>query len=405
MSKNPGNSGNSRSGMLEKVITSARMAIMAIDSGSVTLDDQLDRTPEDCRRILEHLLMQFYRYRKSIRRAWGKFCRKEPSPSIAALLDAAVTQCLFQNQLNPASVVNVAVMLARSDHADKFVNAVLRSVLREGFTPPEKAQDILPDGVLKRWRKSFPAETVEDFAALFLKKPEFTFRLCRDARIPEDCREVTAYEPFRFACGTPRKILDSPEFRRGEYYIQDPAASMAAALAKEVLPKCVSLIDICAAPGGKTLMAAELLAKGAKVTAADISAKRQELTRENFRLRGVAAQVVTAKPEELTGSYDFVIADVPCSNSGVFRHRPDALWRFSEKSLKEVMKVQGKIIPEAARLTAPGGYLLISSCSIEADENEALGKKLAGFKLLTSRILLPTAENDGAFAALWQKLP
>ena len=393
------------SGVLERVLTGAQAAITAIDSGSVTLDDLLDRAPEDCRRMLEHLLMQFYRYRKSIRGAWQKFCRKMPSVHISSLLDAAVTQCLFQSQVNTYSVVNVAVMLARTEHADKFVNAVLRSVLREGYNFPKTAQEILPDAVLKRWKKSFASEDIQKFAELFLLKPPFTFRLCgKNAELlPEKSSEISAFDPFRFAAGSAAAVLDSKEFAAGKYYIQDPAASMAVSLAKNVLPECKNLLDLCAAPGGKTLMAAELLPAGAQITAADISEKRQKLTAENFKLREIEANIVTAKPEELQGSFDFVIADVPCSNTGVFRHRPDALWRFSEKSLAEVMELQKHIVAEAARLTGEGGYLLLSTCSIEADENNALSEQLKGFTLVESRTLLPEREHDGAFAALWRK--
>ena len=392
-------------GTLEKVLIAAQLAITSIDSGGMTLDDQLDQAPEDCRRMLEHLLMQFYRYRKSIRKAWKKFCRKEPSAQIGALLDAALTQCLFQSQVNSHSVVNVAVTLAKAEHADKFVNAVLRAVLRENYQQPARAQDILPDGILKRWRKSFSADQVEKFAGLFLAKPEFTFRVCRGGQIPDDCSAVTGFEPFVFAKGAPAGVLRSAEFAGGAYYIQDPAASMAVSLAAEVLSGCHSLLDLCAAPGGKTLQAAELLPAGAKITASDISANRQKLTRENLQLRHIDAETPVSKPEKLSGSFDFVIADVPCSNSGVFRRRPDALWRFSEKSLAEVMKLQKEIVCQAARLTAPGGYLLLSTCSIEADENEALGKNLTGFVQLKSRTLLPDESCDGAFASLWQKLP
>ena len=393
-----------QSGVLERVLTGAQAAITAIDSGSVTLDDLLDRAPEDCRRMLEHLLMQFYRYRKSIRGAWQKFCRKTPSVHISSLLDAAVTQCLFQSQVNTYSVVNVAVMLARTEHADKFVNAVLRSVLREGYNFPKSAQEILPDAVLKRWKKSFAAEEIEEFAGLFLLKPKFTFRLCQNESVlPEKSSETAAFEPFRFAAGSAAAVLGSAEFAAGKYYIQDPAASMAISMAKDVLGGCRNLLDLCAAPGGKTLMAAELLAEGAHITAADISEKRQKLTAENFKLRNVAADVVTARPEDLQGSFDFVIADVPCSNTGVFRHRPDALWRFTEKSLAEVMELQRDIVSKAAELTAEGGYLLLSTCSVEEDENSALSAELKGFTLIESRTLLPKREHDGAFAALWKK--
>lgn len=389
--------------MLEKVLSHAAEAIRLIDNGSGTLDEALERTDRDCRRTLEHLLSLVYRYRKSIRRSWNKFCRKPPSPEIASLLDAALTQCRYQSAVAPQSVVNVAVSLARKSRADKFVNAVLRSALREEFILPEKAADILPDAVLKRWRREFSPEKSDEFARLFLQKPEFTFRLCRGAVLPPECTEVPAHGKFRFAVGRAAEILNSPGFARGDYYIQDPATSLALSLAEGVVDENSSLLDLCAAPGGKTLMAAELLSEKAAITAADISAYRQKMSAENFARHRVNAEIIVSEPAKLTGNYQWVIADVPCSNSGVFRRRPDALWRFSEKSLAAVMKLQREIVTQAVRLTAPGGWLLLSSCSIEKDENQALIKAAEGCRLLKEATVYPSENADGAFAALLKK--
>jgi hypothetical protein len=131
--------------MLEKVMQEAAAMVTAIDAGRLTLDDALDNAPGDCRRTLEHLLSQLYRYRKSIRKSWSKFCRRQPDDEIAVLLDTALTQCRLQSAVAAQSVVNVAVTLAKKKHADKFVNAVLRSALREEWAVPSKAADILPD--------------------------------------------------------------------------------------------------------------------------------------------------------------------------------------------------------------------------------------------------------------------
>jgi len=397
-------SNKSGSGTLEKVLMQASAAIRQIDNGSGTLDEALDRCDGECRRSIEHLLAQVYRFRKSIRASWSKFCRSLPSPEISALLDAALTQCRFQSSVMPQSVVNVAVTLARKKRADKFVNAVLRNALRENFTMPSSAAEILPDALLKRWKRNFPAEQVEKMASLFLKKPEFTFRLCGETPLPPGAVAIPAHEPFRFASGKAAEILHSTSFVHGGYYIQDPATSLSVSLAGEVLPQCHTLLDLCAAPGGKTLMAAELLPAGAQITAADISAYRQKFTAENFSRHMVAAKIITADPSQITGSYQLVIADVPCSNSGVFRRRPDALWRFSEKSLADVMMLQRQILRQAERLTAPGGWLLVSTCSIEPDENEALLQTGSGFELLDQQTLYPGDTHDGAFAALFKKL-
>ncbi|MBR7121248.1 MAG: methyltransferase domain-containing protein [Lentisphaeria bacterium] len=391
-------------GMLENVLELSVAAVSAIDSGKVTLDDTVDHLPDECRRTLSHLLSLLYRYRKSIRRVWVPLCRKMPQIEVAALLDSALTQCFHQTGVEAYSVVNVAVKLARRYHADKFVNAILRSSLRNGYTLPEKADEILPDELLKHWQKQFSAETIGAMARIFLEKPQFTFRLCRGAELPAGCAAVPSAEPFRFACGVPGAILNSPEFASGAYYIQDPATSLSVSLAAGVLGESRNVLDICAAPGGKTLMAAELLTGGAEITAADVSAVRQKLTAENFARHHLTARIEVLPPEKLSGSFDLVIADLPCSNSGVFRRRPDALWRFSKSALAEVMKLQRQILQEACRLTAPGKWLLISTCSIDREENEAL-LTMPQLKVLKQETWLPDTDHDGAFAALCQKLP
>ncbi|MBR7130690.1 MAG: RsmB/NOP family class I SAM-dependent RNA methyltransferase [Lentisphaeria bacterium] len=393
----------SGSSMLENVLSAAVTAVTAVDSGKMTLDDALMHLPDECRRILEHLLIQFYRYRKSIRRSWMKFCRKPAAPEIGALLDSAVTQCRFQQAVPPYSVVNVAVTLAKKHHADKFVNALLRRVLAEDFTIPSAPEDILPDGILKRWQKNFSPVEVARFARLFLMKPEFTFRLCRGAELPEGAGAVWAPGSFRFAAWEAAKVLTSAEFASGSYYIQDPAAALAVSLAEEVAGNCRTFLDLCAAPGGKTLMAAEFLPPDSRITAADISALRQEQTRENFARHRINGEVITADPSEITGKFDLVIADVPCSNTGVFRRRPDALWRFSGSALAEVMRLQRRIVRRAAELTQDNGFLLVSSCSIEEDENRAL-TRISGWEVVKECTLLPDDGHDGAFAALMKKV-
>ena len=392
------------SGTLGRVLIYASEALLLIDSGRTTLDEVLDHAPDDSRRILEHLLLNIYRFRRSIRASWEKFCRKKSSPEVAALLDTALTQCRFQSAVVPYSVVNAAVDIARKLHADKFVNAVLRAALKEPFRYPSTPGEILPEAILRHWEKSFAPEQLEKFARLFISHPEFTFRLCGNAVLPVNARAVPAFAPFVFGSGNAANIIASEEFARGAYYIQDPAAAMAIALASGHVRECRSLLDLCAAPGGKTLMAAELLKDDAEITAADISARRQKLTAENFSRHRKKAQIITAEPANISGSFEWVIADLPCSNTGVFRRRPDALWRFSGQAMTEVMALQKHIIRQAARLTAPGGWLLCSTCSIEAAENDALAGELTGFTLVEKRTLLPDEQHDGAFAALWQKV-
>ena len=154
-------------------------------------------------------------------------------------------------------------------------------------------------------------------------------------------------------------------------------------------------------------MMAERLAPGAELVAADRSARRQRLTEENFRRRGLRYPVVVSEPEKLSGFFDLVLADVPCSNTGVFRRRPDALWRFGERELAEVTRIQRSILEAAAARVAPGGQLVYSTCSIEPEENEL---QVAGFLArhpefarVRGELLLPSEESDGAYACLLRR--
>ena len=396
------------SSTLEKVLHISACFIVEIDAGKITLDDALDKCDPMIRRITEHLLLSFYRNRKKILALLNKFCSKTPPPYTGALLSSALTQIIFQNSVTPASVVNVAVSLGKKCHADRFINAVLRNILRGqeylSIGTNKQASEVLPDTILKHWSRDFSQEQIALFAELFLLQPEFTFRLCNDTPLPEYAGSVKGYGSFRFATAEAKQVLESAEFASGKYYVQDPATSLSVAMVEDILPKLNNVLDLCAAPGGKSLMIAEKLSPKANLTAADISEKRQKLTQQNFALRNLPHKVITAAPENISGIFDLVFADLPCSNSGVFRRRADALWRFSEKSLRDIGAIQKKIISRAAELTAPGGFLLCSTCSIEKSENsaiiDAVLSKFPSFKLLKSETLLPSKECDGAFAAL-----
>ena len=390
-------------GIAGKVLENACRIVILCDSGKITLDDAVETLPDECRRIVEHLLFTFYRHRKSVETMLNRFISRPPAAEVAAILKIAAVQTLFQHGISPESAVNVAVDAARRFHADKFVNAVLRNFRRAGFVPAQSADEILPDAVLKRWKKRFSAEELSALAALFTTEADFTYRILPGSEPLPGSRDIAAFGSFRFASAAAAGVLASAELKRGDYYIQDPATSFAVSLAADDAARAGRVLDLCAAPGGKTLMLGELCPAGCQVTASDISARRQKRTAENFALRGRDYQVVSGTPDMLDGKYDVILADLPCSNSGVFRKRPDALWHFSDKKMQEICKIQREIAIAALKLLAPGGILIISTCSIEPEENEALVKFICdsnpALVCEESRVILPDSDHDGAFAA------
>ena len=385
-----------------RILTIAAAIMRGCDRGEQTLDDALDRAPEELRRTLNHLLMNLFRYRGVLQEHLRRFISKPPSPEVNSLLLVCYTQCRFQSAVNAASAVNVAVTEAKKFHAGNFVNAVMRKVLAAELPLSSAPETVLPPAVFRQWRKHFPAETVQHLTGLFLQEAEFSFRLLPGRELPPEAAACTTFAPFRFGTAEPAAILNSDVFAQGGYYIQDPATAFAPSLVAPYAAGLRRVLDICSAPGGKTLMLRELLKDEAELTAFDISAARQERTRENFARRNLSCRIIAGDPEQLRGKFDLVMADLPCSNSGVFRRRPDALWRFSTAALRDIGKVQQEILARAMDLTAPGGLLLISTCSIDPVENERLtaAPAAAGFKVLTAKTIMPAVEHDGAFAAL-----
>ena len=385
-----------------RILRGSAGIIEAVISRKAVLDEEMEDVDPRYRRSIGHLVLTFFRRRKAIDALLAERIEKAPRPAVLALLQAVLTQIFFQRAIAAESAVNIAVTEAKKFKADKFVNAVLRRILAAQPHFEESPEKVLPDLLLERWKKQGNAEQL---SAAFLKGAAFTFRLEKDWELEDLQAEPVASPAFRFFKGSGAEVLKSAPFLKKHIYVQDPATSLV--FQDLDLSNAAKALDLCAAPGGKTLMLAELMPQGARITAADRSRNRQKLTRQNLESRGVKAEVIVALPEELAGSYDVVLADVPCSNTGVFRRRPDALWNFSLDKFHELIKIQQHILECALKRTAPGGLLIYSTCSIEFEENAgqvaAFLERHPELTLVSQRQLIPDLDTDGAFAAVMKK--
>ncbi len=395
------------------ILSDAVNVLALIESGKQNLDDALDGslTLPQLRRTTGNLLFLYFRRKRFVDGWIESLASRPPRPRLRRVLAAVLTQIRFQNGIAPESAVNVAVELVKSSgnaNEAKFVNAVLRRAVREMPEPEMTPEAVLPPALWKRWSGRFSVDELDVLSAAFLSPAPFTFRAEGDFIPPEewDAIPLPGREPFRFfESEKPGVVLESEALREGRIYVQDPATAIAASLPDLTAVK--SILDVCAAPGGKSLLLAARMNPGTTLTAADRSARRQEQTRQNFHCRKLDFSVITAKPEELTGEYDLVLTDVPCSNSGVFRRRPDALWRFHSGALAEVVSLQRSILEAAAKRVVPGGQLVYSTCSIEEEENDrqidAFLKTHPEFTRQDSRQELPSCGNDGAYACLLRR--
>ena len=203
-------------------------------------------------------------------------------------------------------------------------------------------------------------------------------------------------------------------FRDGCFYVQDPSTLLAA---RELgAQPGEAILDLCAAPGGKTTFIAQLMSNAGKIVACDISEDRLKLVRENCQRLGVTCvqfigvQALVCAPDTLKcelQQFDRILVDAPCSNTGVLRRRVDLRWRISVAEISRLQQTQQDLLRLAATKLKPGGVLVYSTCSLEPEENAEVVKEFlrahSGFKLESERELLPFADNvDGAYVARLQ---
>jgi 16S rRNA (cytosine967-C5)-methyltransferase len=216
-------------------------------------------------------------------------------------------------------------------------------------------------------------------------------------------------------------------FRDGWFYVQDPSTLLAA---RELgAQPGETILDLCAAPGGKTTFIAQLMNNDGKIVACDISEERLKLIRENCARLGVnCVEFCSSRREEAQTSdsalrtphsefgqslltsaatkmkFDRVLVDAPCSNTGVLRRRVDLRWRISAAEISRLHQTQLDLLKLAATKLKSGGVLIYSTCSLEPEENSEVVKEFlrghASFKLESERELQPFADNvDGAYVA------
>ena len=199
-------------------------------------------------------------------------------------------------------------------------------------------------------------------------------------------------------------LAELRSFKDGWFYIQDPSTLLAVQLLDPQPGQ--SILDLCAAPGGKTTFIAQLMRNEGEIVACDISEERLKLVQENCRRLGATCvePILFSALDSRPSTFDKILVDAPCSNTGVMRRRVDLRWRISPEEILRLQQTQLDLLKLAATKLKPGGTLIYSTCSLEPEENSEVVKEfLRGHKNLrleSERELLPFADNvDGAFVA------
>ena len=326
------------------------------------------------------------------------------------VLRLGVYQLLWLDRVPSRAAVHSSVGLAkRFGHRGlgAYVNAVLRRVAEEGasVTYPDGSRDPVdylsvyhshPPWLVQRWLSRWGAERTEALLRANNEAPVIYVR--GNALSDADDPSAVAGSPLAglepggplgdsYELPSPAGLFDSPAFRAGHLFVQDVNAGLPAALLQPQPGDQV--LDVCSAPGGKTVQMAMLMAGQGRIVACDRSLARLRRVRENtarLGLGGVVEVVEDARrPSLRTGrrrggdrgdgaeGFDRVLVDAPCSSTGVLRRRPDARWRRrSPQAILEHADVQLDILRSAYRRARVGGVVVYSTCTLEPEENEEL---------------------------------
>ncbi len=359
---------------------------------------------------------------------------KKMKPVIRAILRSGVYQLLYMDAVPDSAVCNEAVGLARQrgySGLSGFVNGVLRNIARnrDRIAYPSTEEDpvrslsvrySMPEWITERYISAFGTERCEKILAAYLEERPLCVRVDTREHSAEEIADslraqgVHVAEDPHLSCALwidgSETLEEIPEFRDGILYPQNTASMMPVEMADP--KKGDRVLDICAAPGGKSIQAAQRMDETGEVTARDLSESGTEKIRENIRrcrVSNVNAEVWDALvfDPEWEEAADVVLADLPCSGLGVTGRKPDIKYRVSEEDVRELAGLQRRILENAVRYVKPGGTLLYSTCTVTEEENtqntQWLLRRFPEFSLAEERQLLPDEGCDGFYLAKLEK--
>ncbi len=363
-------------------------------------------------------------------------------PNMKNGLRVALYQVMFLDRVPDYAAVNEVVEFVKRLQGQKpadLVNAVLRNIIRNknSIRYPNPEEDLIgylssyyshPSWMVKRYVKRFGPEETEKLLLINNEKPFLTLRVNSLKVQPDEFKTLLdsvklrynngKYLPEFFKLKNLTNITSWENFTKGHFNIQDESAGLACRLLQ--VRDGMRVLDLCAAPGGKTAYIAALMHAQGEIVALDRFESRLKLLQKNMNRLGLSC-VKSEVADALTYEgelFDRVLADVPCSGTGTLSKKPDIKWKKDMFDIRDMNIIQYKLLCKASELVKPGGVVVYSTCSIEPEENFDIVKKFLaenqGFELESAKdkfpdeILdengciqtLPHRHNmDGAFAA------
>lgn len=363
--------------------------------------------------------------------SFSKIKVKKMKPLIRNLLRMSVYQLKYMDSIPDAAVCNEAVKLAKKRGFGQlrgFVNGVLRSIARELDKlqyPDEKLEPIrflevsysVPAWMVEQWNKDYGYEQTKEICASFLKERPITIRTNLTKTTPEGLKKRLAAEgvtvkeikalPYAFEIEEFDYLQSLDSFQEGLFYVQDVSSMMVAETAE---PKKNSyIIDVCAAPGGKSSHLAEKMEGTGRVEARDLTEYKVSLIEENIIRHGLqnmnAVQMDALQYDESSKEKaDVLICDLPCSGLGVMGKKTDIRYKMTAEKQKDLVQLQREILSTVYSYVKPGGTMVYSTCTMHKQENEGnvawFVKEHPEFEVISQKQMFPGEDyHDGFFIA------
>lgn len=345
------------------------------------------------------LITTVLRRRGQLDEALDRYLKKMPDPKVRNILRLGAAQLMFL-KTPPHAAVGETVSLAkgRASYAAGLINAVLRRLGNE-LSGIEKRQDAVrlnvPDWLWDSWGKAYGVDVARSIIEMQLSEPPLDITIKRDPKPWAKALQgdlIGGQSIRRSADSASGQINALPGYEKGGWWVQDVAATLPARLLGPLAGRHV--IDLCAAPGGKT---AQLAAAGARVTSIEASEKRAERLRENLSRLELEAEVIVADALEWRASEPavLVLLDAPCTATGTIRRHPDITWQKTPEDVAKMAAIQAKLIRSTIDMLVPGGILVYAVCSLQPEEGEGLIAQILAAGLPLERIPIAAEELFG----------
>ncbi len=365
--------------------------------------------------VLENKILIDYYLDSLIKSGIKKVGKKE-----ATLLRMGLYQIIFMDSVPEYAAVNETVNMAKKLCRDRegFINGVLRGYMKKEIPLPKDRKNFLsvkysfPCWIIDLWSEQYGEDMCEKLLGASNKRPQLSVRVNMMKITPDALTEILEEKGFVVSKGRFSKrilhvkgtgLLDLKEYEEGLFSVQDEASALAADMLGA--EEGDSVIDVCAAPGGKTAAIGEMMNNRGTIKSFDIYEHKLPLIEEQAERLGIKI-ITTGILDGSIGSFKLketankVLADVPCSGLGVIRRKPEIKYK-EPQDLRNLYRIQAEILEKSSEYVKTGGTLVYSTCTVNSDENSKqilnFIKKHDDFEILDEKQFLPIEDIDGFY--------